>query len=120
MFEFDEFGELAWVPLALFAAVMAWRSRSALLAGLGEGGRLVRRDGPTGLPGNWIISRAGPVIQWVQGTRQGCGNQSFDAYRTDVLRKLKEERHEFRAFLKRLHQARDQAEFDAFMAERGR
>jgi len=64
------------------------------------------------------------VIRWVQGAGRSSGppsgNQSFDNYRDDALRKLEEEQREFRAFLARLHQARDQSEFDAFMTERAR
>ena len=119
MFEFDEIGELAWVPLALLAATVAWRSRSVLLAGFGESGRLALGDGRAGLPG-WVASRAGSVFQWVQGARQGSGNRSFDAYRSEAFRRLEDERREFRVFLGRLRQARDQSEFDAFMAERAR
>jgi hypothetical protein len=125
MFELDELGEMAWVPLALLAAVMAWRSRSALLAGFAGTRRLQAwRDGQAGLPGTWIANRAGPVIRWAQGAgRSGglpSGNQSFDNYRDDALRKLEEEQREFRSFLARLQQARDRSEFDAFMAERAR
>ena len=119
MFELDELGELAWVPVVLLAAVMAWRSRSALLAGLGGSGRLALRGAQAGLPGNWIT---GPVaaFRWALGIRQTSGNGSFDVYRDDALRRLEDEQREFRAFLARLHQARDRSEFDAYMAERAR
>lgn len=120
MFELDELGELAWVPLALLAAAMAWRSRSALLAGLGEGGRLAWCGGQAGLLAAWVAAPIGSVLRWAQGAGRTSGNQSFDAYRTDALRRLEDERREFQAFVKRLRQARDQAEFDAFMAERAR
>ena len=46
------------------------------------------------------------------------GNRAFDEYRTDALRKLEEEAHEFRAFLERLRMAKDRAEFDEYMKER--
>jgi hypothetical protein len=36
------------------------------------------------------------------------------------LRRLEEEAKEFQAFLQRLRHAKDKAEFDQFMAERGR
>jgi len=35
------------------------------------------------------------------------------------LRRLEEEAGEFRSFLQRLRKAKDKAEFDQFMAERG-
>lgn len=123
MIELDEVGELAWLPFALLAAVVAWRSRPAMLAGFAGNGPLQAwRNRHAGLPGKWIASRAGSVLQWALDTRQGSGlssgNQSFDNQRNDALRKLEEEQREFRAFLERLRQACDQSEFDAFMAER--
>ncbi len=46
------------------------------------------------------------------------GNNAFDAYRGETLKRLEEEADEFHAFLKRLRHAKDKAEFDQFMAER--
>ena len=50
--------------------------------------------------------------------RGGSGNMAFDEYREETLRRLEEEQDEFHAFLDRLRQAKDKAEFDQFMAER--
>jgi hypothetical protein len=47
------------------------------------------------------------------------GNQTFDEYRAETLRRLEEEGREFQDFLARLRMAQDKAEFDQFMAERG-
>lgn len=47
------------------------------------------------------------------------GNTAFDAYKTDTLRRLEEEQTNFEAFLERLRDAKDQAEFDQFMNDRG-
>ncbi|MBR9842779.1 MAG: DUF2852 domain-containing protein [Rhodobacteraceae bacterium] len=46
------------------------------------------------------------------------GNSAFDAYRVDTLRRLEEEQQNFESFLERLREAKDKAEFDAFMDER--
>ena len=46
------------------------------------------------------------------------GNRAFDDYREETLNQLEREADEFRTFLDRLRQAKDKAEFDAFMAER--
>jgi len=43
------------------------------------------------------------------------GNAAFDAYRTETLKRLEEERAAFTAFLEQLRAAKDQAEFDQFM-----
>ena len=105
MIELDEIGELAWLPFVMLAALM------------------VCRGGQAGPPGRWLVAQAGSAFRRVQGAwRDGSpgGNQSFDAYRNDALRKLEEDEREFRAFLQRLRQARGQAEFEAFVAERAR
>lgn len=55
--------------------------------------------------------------------RQGfrpSGNTAFDAYKADTLRRLEEEQASFEAFLKRLRDSRDKAEFDAFLDEQRR
>ena len=48
------------------------------------------------------------------------GNRAFDEYREETLRRLEDEQSEFREFMDRLRHARDKAEFDQFMADRGR
>ena len=48
------------------------------------------------------------------------GNSAFDAYKTDTLRRLEEEQAEFEAFLQRLRESKDKAEFDQFMEDRAR
>jgi hypothetical protein len=48
------------------------------------------------------------------------GNSAFDAYKADTLRRLEEEQDRFEAFLERLRDAKDKAEFDQFMEERAR
>lgn len=125
MIELDELAELAWLPVALLLAVMAWRSRSALLAGAVGGGWLrAWRDCQAGLPGSGIAGRTGRVVQWALGADRtsvaSSGNGAFASYSDDALRKLEDEQREFRAFLERLRRARDQSEFDAFMADRAR
>ena len=47
------------------------------------------------------------------------GNTAFDAYKEATLRRLEDEQRDFEAFLQRLRDAKDKAEFDAFMDERG-
>lgn len=45
------------------------------------------------------------------------GNSAFDAYKADTLRRLEDEQAAFDAFLTRLRDAKDKAEFDQFMAD---
>ena len=51
-------------------------------------------------------------------TTRSTGNTAFDSYRADTLRRLEEEQASFEAFLERLREAKDKAEFDQFMEER--
>ena len=46
------------------------------------------------------------------------GNNAFDDYRSETLKRLEDEEREFKDFLGRLRFAKDRAEFDQFMAER--
>lgn len=50
---------------------------------------------------------------------RGTGNAAFDAYKDETLRRLEEEQGNFEEFLERLREAKDKAEFDQFMDERG-
>lgn len=49
---------------------------------------------------------------------RSSGNSAFDAYRDDTIRRLEEEQDAFHAFMERLRNARDKAEFDQFMNDR--
>ena len=51
---------------------------------------------------------------------RSSGNSAFDAYKADTLRRLEEEQEAFEAFLQRLRDAKDKAEFDQFMDDRTR
>ncbi|NVO23681.1 DUF2852 domain-containing protein [Donghicola sp. C2-DW-16] len=51
---------------------------------------------------------------------RSSGNSAFDAYKADTLRRLEDEQEAFETFLKRLRDAKDKAEFDRFMDERGK
>jgi hypothetical protein len=46
------------------------------------------------------------------------GNSAFDAYKAETLRRLEEEQSNFEAFLTRLRDAKDKAQFDQFMDDR--
>lgn len=54
------------------------------------------------------------------GRMASTGNSAFDAYKEDTLRRLEEEQSDFEAFLTRLREAKDKAEFDQFMEDRSR
>jgi hypothetical protein len=80
-----------------------------------------RKKEGRGMDGNfgWNKERAFEMF------RGSSGNAAFDDYRNEMIRRLVEERRKleeeqmaFRAFVERLRRAKDQEEFDRFMAER--
>ena len=113
----DHYGKPAWIVVMVLGFILFWPIGLAILAYLIWSGRMGfwRHCGP----GRWHYTapdetrtkrRAGP----------SSGNHAFDEYREETLRRLEEEQEAFKAFLERLRQAKDKAEFDNFMAERGR
>lgn len=46
------------------------------------------------------------------------GNAAFDAYRDEIIARLRAEQADFEAFVETLRAAKDKAELDAFLAER--
>ncbi len=126
----DELGTAAWVALMILGFVFWWPVGLALLAFIIGSGRM----GCCGSGGmtrwqnkmermqqkmDWMRSRmeGGRTDWW--GTPRSSGNRAFDEYRAETLRRLEEEQREFKDFLQRLRMAKDKAEFDQFMAERG-
>ncbi len=49
---------------------------------------------------------------------QSTGNEAFDSYRDETLKRLEEEQASFRKFMENLRAAKDKAEFDQFMDSR--
>ena len=106
----DEFGRPAWIAATLLGFWLFWPAGLAVLAYLAWTGRL---RSMVARPGQWFNLRAGAGLS-------GSGNQAFDDYRSETLRRLEEEKREFADYLERLRRARDKAEFDGFMADRRR
>ena len=120
----DEFGAVAWLAVVAVAALIAWPLGLATFAYLAGSGRLYAwRDGRDRMPGTWFNLAVGsPSAMQGSGMQSSrmppSGNQAFDTYRADAISRLEEEGREFQSVLERLRQARDKAEFDAFMADR--
>ena len=120
----DEFGAVAWLAVTAVAALIAWPLGLATFAYLAGSGRLYAwRDERSRTPGTWfnlgVRSSSATHDNGRYSSRlRPSGNQAFDTYRADAISQLEEEEREFQSFLERLCQARDKAEFDAFMADR--
>jgi hypothetical protein len=114
----DDFGNPAWIALTVVSFLVWWPLGLVVIGYLVGSGRVARWTGcgarrwqqrPQGNPSGWWAVRSA-----------SSGNRAFDDYRAETLRRLEEEQREFKEFLDRLRHAKDKAEFDQFMAERGR
>jgi hypothetical protein len=117
----DEFGKAAWIVATILGFWLFWPVGLAVLVFLGWTGRL--RSWRSEAPGRWHNMPAGGAgCGWGRRHRYAppSGNKAFDEYRAETLRRLEDEQREFVDYLERLRQAKDKAEFDAFMAERRR
>lgn len=107
----DHWGRPGWIGAMVLGFILVWPVGLAILFYMIWSGRM----------GNWNKRRCGWGRDRHDGLREGpSGNTAFDAYREATLKRLEEEQQAFRDFLARLRQAKDQAEFDQFVAERNR
>ena len=116
----DDYGKPAWITVMILAFVLFWPAGLAILAYLIWSGRM--GCGNHGGPGRWFCGLGGHTERNGRASRrrqaQDSGNSAFDEYRAETLRRLEDEQAEFEAFLERLRQAKDKAEFEQFMADR--
>ncbi len=92
-----------------------WPAGFVLAIVLGWRGGFVSREAPQMNPEE-LIERLRSLSP--EATHRSTGNASFDAYRSDTLKRLEEEQESFETFLERLRTARDKQEFDGFLDER--
>ena len=113
----DQFGKPAWIVVMILGFILFWPIGLGILAYLIWSGRMGfwRHCGP----GRWHYT-APDKSREKRHAGPSTGNHAFDEYREETLRRLEEEQEAFKAFLERLRQAKDKAEFDQFMADRGR
>lgn len=123
----DEMGRPAWLGLMVVSFILFWPLGLAVLAFLLWSGRMghgwsCRSHGASHGEGRRRWQRfADSWERRSDGSRPSyasSGNQAFDAYREETLKRLEDEQTEFRAFLERLRLAKDRSEFDQFMTER--
>ena len=103
----DERGKAAWIAAMVLGFIFFWPIGLALLAYMIWN----RKFSMSGRSSMRKAMSFGPM-------KRTSGNSAFDAYRTETLRRLEEEQDAFEAFLKRLRDAKDKAEFDQFMDDR--
>ena len=117
----DEIGKPAWIGLMVLSFILFWPVGLALLAFLIWSGRMgCWRHGGASRWHERINERMGRAPGRWYRAQSSSGNVAFDEYREETLKRLEEEQTEFKGFLDRLRHAKDKAEFDQFMADRGR
>jgi hypothetical protein len=124
----DDIGKPAWIGLTIVSFILFWPLGLVVLGYLIGSGRMACLAHGSGDRWQRRMERMqhrmermqAAAEQWTgRGFRSSSGNRAFDEYRDETLRRLEEEQREFKAFLDRLRHAKDKAEFDQFMADRG-
>ncbi len=102
----DNKGKGAWIAAMVLGFIFFWPVGLALLMYMIWSKRM--------FSGKSCARRTSSIMTASRNT----GNAAFDAYKADTLRRLEEEQGNFEAFLERLREAKDKAEFDQFMDDR--
>jgi len=105
----DERGKGAWIAAMVLGFIFFWPIGLALLAYMIWSKRMFNKSCRT--------SRMARH-QTIHAATRSSGNAAFDAYKSETLQRLEDEQANFEAFLERLREAKDKAEFDQFMNER--
>lgn len=100
----DERGKPAWIAAMVLGFVLFWPVGLAILAYMIWSKRMFGCSKRTARASHFAAS---------------TGNSAFDAYREQTLKRLEDEHREFVDFLQKLREAKDKAEFDQFMQQRG-
>ena len=114
----DDLGNPAWIALTVVGFLIWWPLGLVAIGYLVGSGRMARWTGCGAR--RWQQQAPNNPGGWWGMRSSSSGNRAFDEYRTETLRRLEEEQREFKEFLNRLRHAKDKAEFDQFMAERGK
>lgn len=101
----DDRGKGAWIVAMVLGFVFLWPVGLALLAYMIWSNRMFSGTCRT-------------RTNHARAALKSSGNNAFDAYKSDTLRRLEDEQDAFEAFLQRLRNSKDKAEFDQFMHDR--
>lgn len=116
----DDRGKGAWIAAMVAGFVVFWPVGLALLAYMIWGKRMFGKS--CGHSRHHDHSRSWGR-DWGRSDRTAfrpSGNASFDAYKSETLKRLEEEQEAFETFLQRLRESKDKKEFDSFMEDRAR
>jgi len=105
----DERGKGAWIAAMVLGFIFVWPVGLALLFYMIWSNRMFNKSCTP------MKRHSG---RFARHAMKSSGNSAFDAYKMETLRRLEEEQGNFEAFLERLREAKDKAEFDQFMEDR--
>ena len=110
----DERGKKAWIAAMVVSFIFFWPLGLALLAYMIWSKRMFNRS--------HCASRRNSHAHHMGHHRgsNSSGNSAFDAYKSEMLRRLENEQDAFETFLQRLRDAKDKSEFDTFMDDRAK
>lgn len=107
----DDRGKPAWIVAIVAGFVVFWPIGLALLAYAIWSKRMFNRS---------CRSHRHHHQSFAAHGLRTSGNTAFDAYKAETISRLQDEQEAFEAFLQRLRDAKDKAEFDTFMEDRAR
>jgi len=111
----DARGKWAWIATMVLGFIFFWPVGLALLAYMIWGKQMFARS-----CGKRRHTHDHHWGRHAYRAGQATGNNAFDSYKADALRRLEEEQEAFEAFLQRLRNSKDKSEFDSFMDDRAR
>lgn len=108
----DSYGKGAWIAAMVLGFIFFWPVGLALLAYMIWSKRMFNRSA--------CAHRRHGHHMGYHRAYQTSGNAAFDAYKSEMLKRLEDEQAAFEGFLQRLRDAKDKSEFDAFMEDRAK
>ncbi|MCT4558482.1 MAG: DUF2852 domain-containing protein [Pelagimonas sp.] len=105
----DRKGKGAWIAAMVLGFIFFWPVGLALLAYMIWSKRMFSKS--------CRHHRSHTARRQAWAAMKPSGNRAFDAYKADTLARLEQEQEAFEAFLERLREAKDKAEFDQFMED---
>ncbi len=105
----DDKGKGAWIAVMVLGFIFFWPVGLALLAYMIWSKRMFSKS---------CRARGHSARRNAMAAIKPSGNSAFDAYKEETLHRLQSEQDAFEAFLERLREAKDKAEFDQFMEDR--
>ena len=106
----DARGRAAWIVSMVLGFIFFWPVGLFLLFYMIWSNRMSR---------NFMCKRGDHKVNF-RFQSAPTGNTAFDSYRDETLKRLEEEQNAFQAFIERLREAKDKAEFEQFMDDRSK